>query len=91
MQLLRDLVQLSQLHSARGSPRPPEVNNRREVIGRHVNAPLLEHREIVGVLGDAARHLDRESVSDDRIQDSHTKTTVAIGHLSFAFEGYGAH
>ena len=60
MQLLRDLVQLSQLHPARGSPRPPEVDQRREVAGRHVYAPRLEHREVVRVLEDARRHLGRE-------------------------------
>ena len=60
MQLLRDLVQLSQLHPARGSPRPPEVDQRREVAGSHVYAPRLEHREVVRVLEDARRHLGRE-------------------------------
>ena len=57
MQLLWDLVQLSQLHPARGSPRPPEVDQRRKLAGSHIDAPCLEHRQVVRVLEGAGRHV----------------------------------
>ena len=75
MQLLWDLVELSQLHPARGSPRPPEVYQRREVAGRHVYAQRFERREVVRVLEEAGRHLAWDQPQISWFLPSHTKTT----------------